>query len=363
MVKGQSVFRGLIGHERPVGLLDREIGRPSHAYFFVGPSGVGKATVAARFAAALLCPAQGRHEEDCAVCRRTLGGGHPDLVRVEPEGKTMLTVAQARDTVAKATLAPVEADRKVFLFDEAGSMSEAAANAMLKTIEEPTSSTVFVLVAESEHDLPPTIASRCRVVQFGRVSNEVIGHALESAGVGPELAQETARISGGRPGLALALANRPEIAEFRRIWLSVPGRVTARPGDSFLLADEVLAGSDPLMEILEEKQKAELREHQDDGSTRSLEDRHERELRRQGRALMTSGLEILSSWYSDSAIAQSGGEIRNRDVPVTELVSITPRQAVASAEEVLDAIVALAANQRPRLVLASLFTRLGSKSY
>ena len=64
MVKGQSVFRGLIGHQRPVELLDREVDRPAHAYFFVGPSSVGKATVASRFAAALLCPVHGRHEED-----------------------------------------------------------------------------------------------------------------------------------------------------------------------------------------------------------------------------------------------------------------------------------------------------------
>lgn len=164
-----NAFAGVIGHARVMSLLADEIAAPAHAYYFVGPIGVGKATVARRFAAAILCEEGGRHVTDCSSCRRVLSGNHPDVTAVEPEGRLALGVDEARSTVALANLAPVEGDRKVILFEDAGAMTDAAANALLKTLEEPSPSTVFLLVSESEDDLPATIASRCRTVQFGRV--------------------------------------------------------------------------------------------------------------------------------------------------------------------------------------------------
>lgn len=249
MVKGP--FDGLIGHDRVIGLLENEIAAPAHAYLFAGPSSVGKATVAHRFAAALLCDHGGQHDVPCSSCRRSISGNHPDLLAVEPDGRTALSVEQARATVAQAPMSPVEGDRKVFVFDEAGSMSEQAANALLKTLEEPTASTVFVLVVESEDDLPATIASRCRSVQFGRVREEVLVAALRLRGLGEEQAGEAARISGGRPGLALGLATNPDLASYRDVWLSVPVRVSPHPGEAFRLADEVLEAAEPLLKSLD----------------------------------------------------------------------------------------------------------------
>ncbi|MFQ5967136.1 MAG: ATP-binding protein [Acidimicrobiia bacterium] len=356
-MKGQGVFEGLIGHDRALDLLAAEVKRPAHAYFFVGPASVGKATVARRFAAALLCPESG----DTECIRRVLSARHPDLVIVEPDGRTVLTVNQARTTITKATLVPVEAARKVFLFEEAGMMNESAANALLKTLEEPTASTVFVLVAESEHDLPSTVESRCRIVQFGRVADAEVTDALVESGLEDERAAEVARISGGRPGLALSLASRSDIALFRNIWLNIPQEVSPRPGDAYQLADRVLESSTPLLESLDQRHQAELEAEGPEVSTahlKAVQERHARELRRQSQALMTSGLEILASWYADAAISQFGGAIRNRDVRTTSFVAVTPRQAVARAERTLRAVAELEANQRPRLVLASLFSDL-----
>ena len=241
-------FADVIGHRSVLDMLERDLAAPAHAYLFVGPANVGKASVARRFAALLLCG------EDEGCRRRALTGNHPDLELVEPDGRTVLSVDRARATVARAVLSPVEAGRKVFLFEEAGMMNDEAANALLKTLEEPSPTTVFLLVAESEDALPATVASRSRTVMFGRVTEEEIVSGLADLGVPEDQAHRAAATSGGRPGLARLLATRPEVAEFRHAWLSVPGRVTSRPGDAFRLAAELSAAAQPLLAGLAERE-------------------------------------------------------------------------------------------------------------
>jgi DNA polymerase III subunit delta' len=343
--------RGVIGHQRVLDLLDREATGPANAYLFVGATGIGKATVARRFAAALLCPEGGGHGADCRSCRRALAGVHPDLTLVEPEGSRSLGVDQARTAIGMAALAPVESARKVFLFDDAGSMTDQAANALLKTLEEPSATTVFLLVAESEDDLPPTVGSRCRTIHFGRVDEVELAAALADSGVEPERALTVARVAGGRPGMALMLAHRPEVAGFRSMWLNVPLRVSARPGDAFRLGAEVLEALEPMLEARAGSE----------GATKAEKERAERERRRIRQTLLTAGLEILASWYADSAALQLGGPVRNRDLPLSVFTTITPAQAVQRAERVLDAVTDLQANLRPQLVLANLFAALGEE--
>ena len=269
-----------------------------------------------------------------------------------------MSVEQARATVAQAPMAPVEGDRKVFVFDEAGSMSEQAASALLKTLEEPTPSTVFVLVVESEDDLPATIASRCRTVQFGRVREEALIAALQEHGTDPEKAGEAARISGGRPGLALGLVSNPDLAAYRDLWLSVPVRVSPHPGEAFRLADEVLEAAEPLLKTLDVRQTSEESDDLPPSRLKALQERHDRDRRREKRALHITGLEILASWYADAASAQFGGPVRNHDIPAATLAMIRPDAAVANAERVLNAVTELQANQRPQLVFTTLFAEL-----
>ncbi len=350
-----GVFDGVIGHPAVIAFLSREIARPAQAYLFVGPSNVGKATVARRFAAGLLCSG------DAACRRRVLEGNHPDLIAVEPDGRSSITVEQARHTVAQASLAPLVGERKVFLFEEGGMMNDEAANALLKTLEEPSPSTVFVIVAESEDDLPDTVASRCRTVVFGRVPEDEITAGLAARELELEQARQAARISGGRPGLALALATQAEVAAFRRVWLSIPMRVGARPGDAYVLADEVSAACDPLLEALRTDQARRLATAEVEGaSAKTLRERHDRELRRATAALYVSGLEMLAGFYRDAAAAQFGAAVRNPDVPATALAAVLPAEALRHAERVLETIEALEANQRPTLAFANLFADLGA---
>ncbi len=342
-----NLFDGVIGHDRVVSMLEREASRPAQAYMFTGPSGVGKATVARLFAGALLSP------NDADGRRRVAEAVHPDLHLVEPEGRTALTVDQARATVAAATRTPVESDRKVFLLEEAGLMNDEAANALLKTLEEPTATAVFILVAESEDDLPATVSSRCRVVRFGRAGEADIRQALVDRGLNPDQAGEAARISGGRPGLALALAQQSDVAAYRKVWLGVPSQLSERAGDAFRLAEHVVGAAAPLLSAIEETYEA------GDGG-REAKDRVDRATRRASLALQVNGLEILASWYRDAAAAQFGAAVANTDVAGVDFASVRPQAAVQRAERVLATVEVLEGNQRPVLALASLFADLAT---
>lgn len=338
-----GLFDDIIGHERVIRLLESELAAPAQAYLFVGPRSVGKEAVALRFAAGLL----GGTEDDRAR-RLALARSHPDLTILEPEGATSLGVDQAREVVTRSSMSPIEADRTVFLLPDAGAMTDSAANALLKTLEEPTSSVVFLLVSESEDDFPATVGSRCRTIHLGRVPSETIVPALVARGLREADAEGVAVVSAGRPGLALALMTRPEVAGFRDLWLSIPDKVTPHPGDGQRLASVVLAELAPLVE-----------DAVPEGLTK---EKAQRARRRTEMSLLISGLEILASWYADSASLQMGGPVRNHDVDLTSLTDVTPRKAVRSAEEVLDAVVDIQLNLRREMVLANLFSSLGSST-
>ena len=348
-------FADLVGHGSVLDLLTSELASPAQAYLFVGPSNVGKATAARRFAAALI----GGDDRD--VVRRAKQGSHPDLILVAPEGRTSITVDQARSIVSSAVRSPLEADRKVFLLEEASMLNDQAANALLKTIEEPIASTTFVLVAESEDDLPSTVASRCRTIVFGRVPEAEIAAGLVDQGIDPDRAVEAARISGGRPGLAVALAMEPSVAAFRDAWLGVPDKITDHPGDAYKLVSAILASTDPLLDAVKRRQEREIETQYGKGSApRAVSERQQRELARASDALYATGLELLSSFYRDTAAAQFGASVQNTDIPVSSLTQVTMARAVWNAERVLDTIDSLRANQRPQLALAALFVDLGS---
>lgn len=336
-----DLFDDVIGHGAVIDLLESEMAQPAQAYLFTGPESVGKATLALRFATGLL-----GGSEDERARRLALSRSHPDLRILEPEGATSLGVDQAREVVSRASLAPVEASRTVFLFPDAGSMTEQAANVLLKTLEEPLAQVTFLLVAESEDDFPPTVASRCRTVHVGRVPQPELVEALVGRGIDEEAANGVAVVSGGRPGLALALMSQPEVARFRELWLSIPGQVSPHPGDGQRLATEVLEELAPLVE-----------DAVDDDLPK---DKAQRARRRAEMSLLVNGLEILASWYSDSASLQLGGPIKNSDLDLASLTDVSPRRAVTSAEAVLDAVVDIQANLRRELVLANLFSELGT---
>jgi DNA polymerase-3 subunit delta' len=213
-------FAGILGQERAVARVRRAwvAGRLPQAYCFAGPSGIGKRTTALALAQAVNClaPVAGGTGADdacgaCVACHKIGGGLHPDVVEVRPEGKTVITIDQVREVTGRATLRPYEGRRPVWILDPADLMQEPAANALLKTLEEPAGASLFVLVTAAPSALLPTILSRCQVVRFDPLGEAHLREILAGHGRTPPDAAAAAALAGGSAERALAL----DVAEAR----------------------------------------------------------------------------------------------------------------------------------------------------
>jgi DNA polymerase-3 subunit delta' len=200
----------VIGQGPAVALLRRALAgdRVAHAYAFVGPPGVGRRLTAVAFAQAALCPKGGCGA--CPACRKVAAGQHPDLMvlqptppRDNPRGTQALRIADVRELEHWAALAPHEGPRKVFVVDEADRLTPDAAQALLKTLEEPPPRTLIVLVVANAKTLPPTVLSRCHLVRFRPLPEPEAAAVLTARGADPETARLLARLTRGQIGRAL----------------------------------------------------------------------------------------------------------------------------------------------------------------
>jgi DNA polymerase-3 subunit delta' len=230
----------IVGHAPALEVLDRALthSRPAHAYLFCGPEGVGKRTVALEFAAALNCTSTGDKPcGECRACADTLAGRHPDVEVVgpgglcdEPEHKDHadsrdLRICQIRRLERILSLTPYAGRRRVAVVDDADTLRTEAANAFLKTLEEPPADAVIILLAEREERLPETVLSRCQVIRFGRIDRESIEAALLAREVQPAEAGHIASVANGRLGWALHAATEPAVLEERDRVLDVARRL------------------------------------------------------------------------------------------------------------------------------------------
>ena len=340
----------IIGHGAVWERLVAESRAPAGAYMFVGPRGVGKSLVARRFSERLVCSRGGDHTGECSTCERARAGGHPDIVVVSPAERQRIGVNDARRVVQRAARTPVESARKVFIIDR--EMTEPAANALLKTLEEPTGSTVFILVSVSAEDYPTTVASRCRIIHFGKVGTSELVDGLVRRGVERSEAEVVAEVSGGRPGMALQLKGQAPAARFRSAWREkaeqLAGLDHLGAGPALTMVDEVLTHTERMLDQVRPSRSVTGRERE----------RAQRETRRQRRLLWVSGLEVMAGWFVEAAareLAGSGGG----PTEGTRTTSVGPARALRSADLILEAGVELSRlNLRPRARLAELFCKL-----
>lgn len=209
----------LIGHGWAVSFLQEHLrkGGLRHAYLFTGPDGVGKRTLAAQLAQVLLCAEEiDTFCGSCRACREVASERHPDLHVVQSEqGETTLRVEQIRELQRAIALTPYQAQRRVVMILRAHEMSREAANALLKTLEEPPAESVLLLTARSKESLLETIVSRCAVLPLRPVRTEVLEAGLQERVGDPADAALLAGLAAGRPGVALQLA-QDEAALTRR---------------------------------------------------------------------------------------------------------------------------------------------------
>jgi len=310
------LFADILGQELALTVLRQALATgASHAYLLTGPPGVGKSEAAIAFAGGLTCS-----EGGCAVCdtcRRVRLGLHPDVEIVSAEG-AFITIDQIRAINKDVVLRPFEARARVYVLFDAENMNREAANAFLKTLEEPPGHSHFILVSSSPEELPPTIVSRCQKVPFQRVATSLLADHLRSAyGCSDVEAVAYARVAQGRLAYARELATDAGTRAHReRLVGWARAAATTGPLDAQVMLEEILASvearADARVAVLE-AEKADRLQWAGDARTKSrLEKQHEQRVKRERRRAVTGGMEevlgTFSHWYRDLAAAAVGAD-------------------------------------------------------
>ncbi len=345
----RSVWDGVVGQPRAVDQLTRAAAAPVHAYLFVGPAGSTKHEAARAFAALLLT---GHDEPDARAARLALAGEHPDVREVERIG-ARISKEQVTEIIRTASMAPIEGDRKVMLLHEFHLLEAEGAARLLKTIEEPPASTVFIVLADQ---VPPelvTVASRCVRIEFATIPEATIRDVLVAEGAAAEAATQAAAAAGGNLTRARVLVTDPGLMARRQAFASVPRRLDGTGTNVVALCNELTglieAAAAPL--AARQAEEAEALEARvaavgERGSGRKqLEERHKRELRRHRVDELRGGLAVMAGAYRDALVHEQMAR---------------PEAAVHAVQRIHQALDALDRNPNETLLLQALLLDLPS---
>ena len=344
-----SVWDAVVGQQRAVSRLSGCIADPVHAYLFVGPAGSTKDQAARAFAAALLA---GGDLPDHRDARLALAGAHPDVREIRRVGAT-ITAEQIDDIVRSAALAPVEGNRKVMILDEFHLLTAQSAARLLKTLEEPPPSTIFIVLADQVDSELVTIASRCVRIEFSPIDHAAIAFTLIADGFDTATAQAAAAASAGNLDRARVLVSDHGLAARRAAFASVPARLDGTGFTVVTIAEEIIRLADEAASSLAPLHEAELSAVEERvaaagerGSGRkAVEDRHKREVRRYRTDELRSGLGVIAGVYRDALVGGSASR---------------PDSAARAVDRIHDALEALERNPNEALLLHSLLLELPS---
>ena len=385
-VVSEGVWSQVIGQPAAVAELQAAVADAdamTHAWLFTGPPGSGRSVAARAFAAALQCPDGG--DGTCHACHTVLAGTHADLSVINPEGLS-IGVDEAREIVRVAARAPSQGRWQVIVVEDADRMTEGAANAVLKMIEEPPPRTVVMLCAPSLHpeDVSVTIRSRCRVVALHTPTAEAIAEVLvRRDGVDPALAAWAAGASGGHVGRARRLARDEDARLTRKAVLDVPLSLVSlaaclEAAESLVgAADEETGAATGARDAAElEALKTSLgvgargpgvvaASRGSAGQIKELERRQKVRAKRVGRDSLDRALVDLAGLYRDALVLATAPSDPlplnhpDRRADAEELGRrIGPEGALLRIEAVLECRAALEQNVKPQVALEALAVRL-----
>ncbi|GBE67402.1 DNA polymerase [Mycobacterium sp. MFM001] len=360
----------------------------SHAWLITGPPGSGRSVAALCFAAALQCTSPGVPGcGECRACTTTMAGTHADVRRVIPEGLS-IGVDDMRAIVQIASRRPSTGRWQIVLIEDADRLTEGAANALLKVVEEPPPSTVFLLCAPSvdPEDIAITLRSRCRHIALVTPSAAAIAQVLvEADGLDAETANWAASVSGGHVGRARRLATDPEARERRQRALGL-ARDAATPSRAYAAAEELVAAAEAEAAVLtadrDEAETEELRTALGAGGTgkgtasalrgatgaiRDLERRQKSRQTRASRDALDRALIDLATYFRDALLVSSGARSVAANHPdmadrvAAMAAHATPARLLRCIEAVLECREALAINVKPKFAVDAMVATIGQE--
>ena len=381
-----TVFDQLVGQERAVATLRAAVadaaldvpgGGPAmtHAWLFTGPPGSGRSNAARAFAAALVCHSEGCG--GCADCHTALVGTHPDVHLVVTSGLS-IGVELARDLVPEAAASPSLGRWRVIVIEDADRLTDQANNALLKSIEEATPHTVWLLCAPSLDDVLPTIQSRTRHISLVTPSTkDVAGHLVRTDGVDPAVASFAARASQGHIGRARGLATNEAARISRAETLRIPQR-TGDLGSCLVAAQDLLDAATERAEErtneVDSQEKAALARNLGVENPhrvpkwaapqfKELGELQKKRAKRAVRDEIDRDMLDLVSFYRDVLAVQSGAgvELVNAEMaPEIEKLASSgePESTVRSMEAILKARERIGASVAPLLAIEELMLTL-----
>jgi DNA polymerase-3 subunit delta' len=378
-----SVFDLLIDQDQVVGVLKDAVNASrddknksqvmTHAWLFTGPPGSGRSNAAVAFAAALVCEKGGCG--DCVNCRSALAGTHGDVELIRTEGLS-IKIDEIRELITRAAWAPSVGEYRVVVIEDADRLTESAANALLKAIEEPGAHTVWLLCAPTATDVLPTIRSRVRSLVLRTPSIESVAKLLVKEGISGSMAEFAARAAGGHVGRARYLATNAEARSRRESILKLALSITDIASafrSAGQLVDAAKAEAEEISEARDEEELKALKEAWGQTGSRlaqggskavkELEKEQKSRATRMVRDYLDQALLDIVTLYRDVLLIQSGktGDSVNLDL-TKELekvaASTTSEETLKKIEAIMKARVNLVHNAAPLLTVEAMMVQL-----
>jgi len=380
-----SVYDHLVGQSHLVKILQgavsaarsgEESQEMTHAWLFTGPPGSGRSSAAVAFACALICSNDGCGT--CVDCRAAKAGTHADVEIIRTEGLS-IKIEGIRELLTRVAWAPAMGGWRVVVMEDADRLTESAANALLKAIEEPGNRTVWVLCAPTLHDVLPTVRSRCRHLQLVTPSAKDVAEVLVSReGISPAMADYAARASQGHIGRARYLASDETIRNRRNTIIKLPMQIND-VASAFKAAETLLNLATEEAEVAasarDEKESTELAEAWGKGATgrgmatggskaiKDLEKEQKSRTTRMIRDSIDGALVDIATLYRDVLFIQSGADsaLINQEFAsdISKLAERIPAaKTVAKIDAIMSARTNLSHNAAPLLTLEALMCQL-----